>query len=107
MPNVAEISVHELAEMRQNNDDFFLLDVRNIDEYTLCNLKGYLIPLNELPHRLHELNPSHQIIVYCRSGGRSRRAVEFLLEQGFNHVINLRGGITAWANEIDPTMPTY
>jgi len=107
MQIVPEITVQEFALMRQNNNDFFLLDVRNLDEYTLCNLKGHLIPFNELANRLHELNPNQHIIVHCHSGGRSRRAVEFLLAQGFSQASNLRGGITAWANEIDPTMPTY
>ena len=57
--------------------------------------------------RLSELNPEQQIIVHCHAGGRSRRATEFLLQQGFKNVKNLRGGITAWANEIDPTVQKY
>ena len=102
-----EISVHELEALRNANADVVVLDVRNQDEYNVCNLKGLLIPFNELSERLHELNPDAHIVVHCHAGGRSRRATEFLLQQGFKKVFNLRGGITAWANEIDPTMAKY
>lgn len=105
--NIPEISVQELDALRKSNTDFILLDVRNPDEYAICNLGGQLIPLAELPQRFHEFNPKQQIIIHCHAGGRSRRATEFLLQQGFKHVSNLRGGITAWANEIDPTMQKY
>lgn len=104
---IPEISVHELDALRKANADIFILDVRNKDEFDLCNLNGYLIPINELPTRLTELNPDAHIIVHCHAGGRSRRATEFLLSQGFKKVFNLRGGITAWANEIDPKMTKY
>lgn len=105
--SIPEISVQQLKELRNENADTFLLDVRNPDEYTLCNLSGHLIPLAELPSRLHELNPDQHIIVHCHAGGRSARATQFLMQHGFKNVHNLRGGITAWANEIDPTMPKY
>lgn len=102
-----EISVQELKSLRDTNADIFILDVRNPDEFALCNLNGYLIPMNELPTRLTELNKEAHIIVHCHAGGRSRRATDFLLQQGFKKVFNLRGGITAWANEIEPSMPKY
>ena len=105
--SIPEISVQELKKLKQKNVDIFILDVRNPDEYALCNLEGHLIPLAELPSRLQELNPNHYIIVHCHAGGRSARATHFLLQQGFKNVHNLRGGITAWANEIDLTMPKY
>src|SRR5579862_534802 len=105
--NIPEMSVQELQILRQDNVDFFLLDVRNPNEYAICHLNGHLIPLNELPLRLNELNPDQRIIIHCHAGGRSRRATEFLIQQGFKNVSNLRGGITAWANEIDTTMPQY
>ncbi len=105
--SVPEISVQELEALRNANADFMLLDVRNPDEYELCNLGGHLIPFNELPSRLNELNKDQQIIIHCHAGGRSRRATDYLLQQGFEKVFNLRGGITAWANEIDPTMVKY
>jgi len=105
--NIPEISVQELEALRKANADIFILDVRNPDEYATCNLEGYLIPFNELSSRLNELNKEQHIIVHCHSGGRSRRATEFLIQQGFKNVCNLRGGVTAWANEIDPTMRKY
>lgn len=105
--SVPEISVQELEALRNANADIFILDVRNPDEFALCNLGGHLIPLAELPARYHELNPEQHIIIHCHAGGRSRRATEFLMQQGFKNVCNLRGGITAWANEIDPRMPKY
>lgn len=104
---IPEISVQELEKLRKDKIDHFILDVRNKDEYQICNLSGYLLPMNELPQRFVELNKESYIIVHCHAGGRSRRAVEFLQQQGFQKVFNLRGGITAWANEIDPSMPKY
>jgi len=105
--SIPEISVQELKVLLDKKADVFILDVRNPDEYALCNLGGHLLPFNELPSRLHELNPKQQIIIHCHAGGRSRRATEFLIKEGFKNVANLRGGITAWANEIDPTMAKY
>ncbi len=104
---VPDISVQELDALRKADADVFILDVRNPDEYALCNLGGHLIPFNELPSRLNELDPEQHIIIHCHAGGRSRRATEYLIQQGFKKVFNLRGGITAWANEIDPGMAKY
>ncbi len=104
---IPEISVQELEALRKAEANIFILDVRNPDEYAICNLAGHLIPLKELPSRLSELNLDQPIIVHCHAGGRSRRATEFLIQYGFKDVRNLRGGITAWANEIDPTMSKY
>ncbi len=103
--NVPEITVQELRALREAKADFFLLDVRDPWEYEERNLGGHLIPLRELPDRLHELDPKKPIIVHCQMGGRSSRAVAYLLENGFTDVRNLRGGIQAWAKEIDPSMP--
>ncbi len=102
-----EISVQELEALKKANADFFLLDVRNPDEYAICHLEGHLIPLNELPARLNEIDREQDIIVHCHAGGRSRKATDYLIQQGYKRVRNLRGGITAWANEIDPKMKTY
>lgn len=107
MSTIPDISVQELKSLRDAKADFIILDVRNPDEYAFCNLDSILIPLKELANRLHELNPEQHTIVHCHAGGRSRRATEFLMQAGFKRVFNLRGGITAWANEIDPNMPTY
>jgi rhodanese-related sulfurtransferase len=103
--SIPEISVQELQALRAAQADFTLLDVRDAWEYEAANLGGKLIPLSELPDRLQELNPDQQIIVHCQMGGRASKAVAFLLENNFKNVSNLRGGIKAWAREIDPTMP--
>lgn len=105
--SVPEISVQELQAMREKNIPHVVLDVRNADEYAICHLDGQLIPLVELAARVSELNQTDKIIVHCHAGGRSRRATELLMSLGFQQVFNLRGGITAWANEIDPAMAKY
>ena len=85
----------------------FILDVREPHEYQICNLKGHLIPLGELPRRVHELDSSHEIVAYCRSGKRSAEAVDFLRKAGFRKVLNLRGGILSWSTEVDSSVPCY
>lgn len=105
--SIPEISVQALKKLLDENADIFLLDVRNPNEHAFCNIGGYLIPLPELPNRLHEVNSEKDIIVYCRSGGRSAHAVEFLMRSGFKNVSNLSGGVIAWAREIDARLPTY
>ncbi len=105
--SVPEISVQELDALRKANADIFILDVRNQNEFDVCNLNGYLLPFAELTARINELDPNAHIIIHCHAGGRSRRATEYLMGQGFKKVFNLRGGITAWANEIDPKMAKY
>ena len=104
---IHEVSVQELQDLKESGADFFLLDVRDPWENEICNLGGHLIPIKELPDRLKELNPNQHIIVHCQMGGRSSRAAAYLLEQGFTKVSNLRGGIKAWATEIDPNMKMY
>jgi sulfur-carrier protein adenylyltransferase/sulfurtransferase len=106
-PDEAEITVEQLQEMLKRKEDFVLLDVRLPEEYEICNLHGRLIPLNELSHRLGELDKNKPIIVHCKSGGRSYQAMQLLKHEGFVSVRNLEGGITAWAQRIDLTMPTY
>lgn len=105
--NIPEITVQELANLKKTHADVFVLDVRNPDEYAYCNIGGHLIPFPELSTRLNELNPEQHIVIHCHAGGRSRRATEFLLQQGFKNVQNLKGGITAWSEEIDPSVPRY
>jgi adenylyltransferase/sulfurtransferase len=101
------ISVEELKKKLDAKADIFILDVREPHEYQICNLKGYLIPLGDLPKRVSELDSSREIIAHCKMGGRSAKAVAFLKQAGFTKVHNLTGGITAWAERIDPTMPKY
>src|SRR4030081_850163 len=104
---VPAISVAELKKKLAAKADFFILDVREPHEYQICNLNGYLIPLNDLPKRVHELDPSKETVVHCRSGGRSARAVAFLQQAGFTKTKNLVGGVPAWSDRIDPKMPKY
>jgi molybdopterin/thiamine biosynthesis adenylyltransferase/rhodanese-related sulfurtransferase len=104
---IPEIEPEELKRMLDKGADVFVLDVREPHEYQITNLGGHLIPLNDLPRRVHELDSSREIVAHCRSGGRSARAVEFLQKAGFRKVKNLKGGILAWADRIDRTMPKY
>lgn len=103
---VKEITVQELEALMKAHADFCLIDVRNPDEYEMANLGGRLIPLHELPNRLQELNTTQHIVVHCQAGGRSKRATEFLMSQGFTHVDNLKGGLNAWLSEIGKTPTT-
>src|SRR3954471_5025162 len=104
---VPEIQVEELKRRLEAKEDLFVLDVREPHEYQICNLGGYLIPLNDLPKRVNELDSSREIVVHCKMGGRSAKAVAFLQQAGFSKVHNLAGGITAWADRVDPKVPKY
>jgi len=104
---IPQISVRELKLRRDNGDNFLLLDVREPWEAQTASIGGTLIPQGTLPNRLSELNPAQEIIVHCRSGVRSQRAAEFLQQSGFSRVSNLAGGILAWSDEIDPSVPKY
>jgi adenylyltransferase/sulfurtransferase len=105
--DVPAMTVEELKQQLDSKKDLFILDVREPHEYQICNLKGYLIPLGDLPKRVHELDSSRDIVAHCRSGVRSGKAVTFLRQAGFTKVHNLTGGILAWADKIDPKMPKY
>jgi len=105
--DVPTISVQELKQRLDAKADIFILDVREPHEYQICHLNGYLIPVGDLPKRVHELDSSREIVAHCRSGVRSARAVNFLRRAGFKKVYNLTGGILEWADKIDPTMPKY
>ncbi len=104
---VPEIQPEELKRKFQAGENVFVLDVREPHEYQICNLGGYLIPLNDLPRRVHELDSSREIVAHCRSGVRSAKAVDFLRQAGFRKVNNLAGGILAWADKVDPSLPKY
>ena len=105
--NVPEIQPEELKTKLDAGEDIFILDVREPHEYQICNLNGYLIPLGELPQRAHELDSSREIVAHCRSGVRSAKAVTFLQQAGFRKVKNLAGGILAWSDKVDPSVPKY
>jgi len=104
---VPEIQVEELKRRLDAGEDVFLLDVREPHEVAICGLGGHLIPLGDIPKRAHELDSSRPIVAYCRSGMRSAKAVAFLRQAGFRKVRNLAGGILAWADRIDRSMPKY
>ena len=105
--NVPEMQVEELKRALDAGEDIFVLDVREPHEYQICNIGGHLIPLGDLPKRVHELDSSREIVAHCRSGVRSAKAVDFLRQAGFRKVRNLAGGILAWADRVDPKMPKY
>jgi len=104
---IGDMTPEELKQRLDAGDDLFVLDVREPNEYQICNLGGHLIPLNDLPKRVAELDASREIVVHCKMGGRSAKAVDFLKQSGFTRVHNLAGGINAWAERIDRTMPKY
>jgi sulfur-carrier protein adenylyltransferase/sulfurtransferase len=105
--SVPEIQPEELKVSLDRGDDVFVLDVRELHEYQICNLGGYLIPLGDLPARMNELDSSREIVVHCRSGVRSAKAVTLLRQAGFGKVKNLAGGILAWSDKVDPSVPKY
>jgi adenylyltransferase/sulfurtransferase len=104
---VPEITPQELKARLDRGEDLFILDVREPHEYQICNLRGHLIPLGELPRRVHELDSSREIVAHCRSGKRSAEAVDFLRKAGFRKILNLKGGILAWSDEVDRSVPKY
>jgi sulfur-carrier protein adenylyltransferase/sulfurtransferase len=103
-----EIDPTEFKRRLDSADAVRLIDVREPWEVAIAGLaQAVNIPLNELPQRLQELDPNADIVVMCKSGGRSRRAAAFLVSRGFGRVANLTGGIDAWTRDIDPTLQTY
>lgn len=103
-----ETSPEELKERLEADEDIFILDVRNPEEYQISRIEGSkLIPLDELHERMAELNTADDIVVHCRTGVRSAKAVEYLRQAGFGKVKNLVGGINAWAEKVDESLPTY
>ncbi len=103
-----DIAAPELAQRLQRGEPLFLLDVREPHELAISHIEGACnIPLGELPARLSELDSGREIVVFCKMGTRSQRALELLLSAGFRKVRHLRGGINAWAREVDPRLPIY
>jgi adenylyltransferase/sulfurtransferase len=103
-----EITPREVAAWLEQPDRPFLLDVREANEWEIGHLPGAVrISVNELPERLHELDSAREMVVYCRSGARSGRAVELLRQAGFRKVKNMVGGILRWSDEVDPSVPKY
>jgi adenylyltransferase/sulfurtransferase len=104
-----EVSVRDLkAAMDDEGKDTAFLDVREYDEVEIARIDGVpVIPLGELPQRFTELDPNQMIYVHCKMGGRSLKAVDFLKQQGFKYCKSVAGGINAWSDEIDSTVPRY
>lgn len=103
-----EITVQELKKLKDAGADFQLIDVREPHEYDICNLDGELIPMAEIPGSTDKISRDKQVIIHCRSGKRSGEMVLWLEKnEGYENLYNLKGGVLAWAKEIDPTMPVY
>ncbi len=103
-----EVTVKELKKLLDEGADFQLIDVREQNEFEFANLGGELIPLGSVPDNIDKFAKDKQVIIYCRSGARSGNAVQFLEKShGFDNLYNLKGGILAWSDEIDPSVPKY
>jgi sulfur-carrier protein adenylyltransferase/sulfurtransferase len=101
-------TVQDLKRRLDARENVFILDVRNPEEFQICRIPGsILMPLPELPRRFQELDKNREIVIHCKSGMRSWKALQFLRGQGFQRMKNLQGGIIEWAQKIDPKMPTY
>jgi rhodanese-related sulfurtransferase len=102
------VTVEELKAKIDKGEAPAIVDVREPNEWQICRIEGAtLIPLGELPQKISELDRTREMVVLCKMGGRSARAVAFLRHQGFENVHNLDGGILAWIDRIDPTQRKY
>lgn len=98
----------ELSQRLQQGEPPLLLDVREPHEFSYCRIPGSInIPMNQVPSRLGELDTQRETVVICHHGMRSAQVAHFLMDKGFAHIVNLTGGVAAWAGQVDPSMPTY
>jgi adenylyltransferase/sulfurtransferase len=104
---IPQLSVKELKSRLDAGEDVQLIDVREPYEYQIAQIGGKLIPQNDVPQRLAEIDRNREVVVHCRSGARSQRIAEFLVQAGYPKVVNLAGGILAWSDEIDPRVQKY
>jgi len=104
---IPQITVKELKQRLDAGQDVQLIDVREPYEYQIAQIGGKLIPQNDVPQRLAEIDRNREVVVHCKSGGRSQRIAEFLAQNGYPQVSNLAGGILAWSEEIDPKVQKY
>jgi rhodanese-related sulfurtransferase len=104
---IPEIRVEELKRRLDAGENLFLLDVRDESEYEISNIGGRLIPLPELSQRVNELDASQTIVALCKMGSRSLKAAQLLHNAGFEKVWNLAGGIHAWSDRVDRSVPKY
>ncbi|MDA1353771.1 MAG: rhodanese-like domain-containing protein [bacterium] len=108
MNPVPTITIQTLKDMRDNNDDFVLIDVREKDEWEFCRLhNAEFVPLSNFAALIDKYDRNKNYAILCKAGGRSASATEYMLRNGFKNVVNVAGGITAWATEIDKSVPTY
>jgi adenylyltransferase/sulfurtransferase len=106
--NEGEIEVTEVKRKLDSGEPFVLVDVREPHEYSIASIPGAkLIPLGEFPKRIGELDPESDIVIHCKSGMRSAKACAILRNAGFKHVRNMKGGILAWSDQVDPRVPKY
>ena len=105
---VTEISPTELKRRRDEGSSPVVVDVREQWELDTASIPGVLhIPMAEIPSRIGELDVAQEIVVMCRSGGRSMQVAQFLARNGFRSVANLTGGILAWSRDVDPSVRAY
>jgi len=104
---IPQITVKELKRRIDAGEDVQLIDVREPYEYQIAQIGGKLIPQNDVPQRLAEIDREREVVVHCRSGARSQRIAEFLKQSGYPRVANVAGGILAWSDEIDPRVQKY
>ena len=100
-----DISVEDLKALLDEKADFQLIDVREPHEAEICALGGELMPMGDLAQRIGELDPTAHIVVHCKSGGRSAHAVKLMRAHGFTNAWNVQGGLMAWIERIDPSLP--
>ena len=104
---IPQITVKELKRRIDAGEDVQLIDVREPYEFQIAQIGGKLIPQNDVPQRLAEIDRDREVVVHCRTGGRSQKIAEFLKQSGYPRVVNLAGGILAWSDEIDPRVQKY
>jgi len=105
-----EITPGQLKDKLERGEEMTIIDVREPHEWHIANLARYgarLIPLGQFPQHLHDINPADDIVVYCKVGGRSAQAYEVLKQAGYRRIKNLKGGILAWADQVDRSMQKY
>ena len=104
-----EITATELKQRLDNGDDLQIIDVREANELDIAKIPNTVhIPLGQILNRMSEIDPQRETVVHCKMGGRSARAIAALKQAGFSgNLVNLSGGITAWSNEVDPSVPKY
>ena len=104
----SDITPEQLKKRIDAGENLFVLDVRNPNEFQICRIPGtVLLPLPELPARFAEVPKDREVIVHCKSGARSQKAIDFLKSQGYTKLVNLTGGILGWADKVDQGMPKY